>query len=124
MSSKLPWFPFYAKDFISDGDISVMTNDELGGYIRLMCHDWIEGGLRYTEDEMRELAKFSKRQTNVKRVFDKFIQVGDVRTHPKLAEIRAEQEAKIEKCREAGRKGANAKADAIANAKADAERTD
>ena len=40
-----PAFQFYPKDFISDLNVAAMTNEEVGIYIKLLCHCWIEDGL-------------------------------------------------------------------------------
>ena len=32
-------------DFLSDSDTMSMTNEELGVYMRLLCHDWVDSGL-------------------------------------------------------------------------------
>lgn len=40
-----PWFPLYVNDFIGDEVVATATNEELGAYMRLLCHQWIEGSL-------------------------------------------------------------------------------
>jgi uncharacterized protein YdaU (DUF1376 family) len=39
-SSKLPWFPFYPKDFLCDEKVMQMSAMECGAYIRLLCIAW------------------------------------------------------------------------------------
>jgi uncharacterized protein YdaU (DUF1376 family) len=41
--SKLPWFPFYASDFLTS--TGSMSNEEVGAYIKLLCHQWDKGVL-------------------------------------------------------------------------------
>jgi uncharacterized protein YdaU (DUF1376 family) len=38
--ARLPWFPFYTLDFIGDYRVSLMTFEERGAYITLLCHAW------------------------------------------------------------------------------------
>jgi uncharacterized protein YdaU (DUF1376 family) len=37
---KLPFMKFYASDWLSSQDVSTMTLEEEGAYIRLLCHQW------------------------------------------------------------------------------------
>jgi len=45
--SKLPYFKFYPQDFIVG--TSFMTPSEVGGYIRLLCTEWENGGIPRNE---------------------------------------------------------------------------
>lgn len=99
----------YASDFLSDADVQLLDNDAVGGLARLMCHDWVEGGLAYTEDELFELGRFKERSTGVQRILNKFTLNDGVRSHPKLCEIRKQQADRIEKCRIAGKKSGKAR---------------
>lgn len=42
---KAPAFQFYPKDFLSDERVRLMSNTELGVYIKLLCLCWLEGSL-------------------------------------------------------------------------------
>ncbi len=42
---KAPAFQFYPKDFLSDEDQAVMSCEQAGAYIRLICHAWNEGSI-------------------------------------------------------------------------------
>lgn len=42
---KPPAFQFYPKDFLSDEDQAVMSCEQAGAYIRLICHAWNEGSI-------------------------------------------------------------------------------
>lgn len=44
-SAKAPAFMFYASDFLSDENVAVMSNEELGCYIKLICYAWREGSI-------------------------------------------------------------------------------
>ena len=41
-----PSFQFYPQDFLSDLNVQSMTDVEVGRYIKLLCHCWIEDGLK------------------------------------------------------------------------------
>jgi uncharacterized protein YdaU (DUF1376 family) len=43
--SKSPAFQFYPSDFLSDENVSLMSNRELGCYIKLLSHCWLEGSI-------------------------------------------------------------------------------
>lgn len=45
MSHKSPAFQFYPKDFLSDENVVLMTNQELGCYMKLLCYCWKEGSI-------------------------------------------------------------------------------
>ena len=55
--NKAPAFQFYPADFISDELVQTMSNEEIGVYIRMICHDWINGGL--PDDHHRLLRLFN-----------------------------------------------------------------
>lgn len=40
-----PAFQFYPKDFLTDGNVAVMSLQERGAYITLLCNCWIEGSI-------------------------------------------------------------------------------
>lgn len=42
---KSPAFQFYPADFLADENVVLMTNRELGCYIKLMCYCWREGSI-------------------------------------------------------------------------------
>ncbi len=43
MSTKKPWFPLYAADFLTD--TQAMSHEALGAYFRLLCYQWINGSV-------------------------------------------------------------------------------
>lgn len=51
---KPPAFQFYADDFLAG--TADMTNDEVGAYIRLLCHQWSKGGLPNDSDRLSRMA--------------------------------------------------------------------
>jgi len=44
MKAKLPWFKFFATDWLSDPDVRVMSSRQRGWYIDLLCLAWQECG--------------------------------------------------------------------------------
>jgi len=45
MALPLPWFPFYVNDFEFDEAVRLMSNEEIGILVRLMCWQWREGSI-------------------------------------------------------------------------------
>jgi len=41
----LPYFPFYPRDFRESETVQVMTLEERGAYIMLLCHQWENGSI-------------------------------------------------------------------------------
>jgi hypothetical protein len=56
MTNKSPAFQFYPKDLLSDGDAIAMPSEAFGIYVRLLCYDWIDDGIR---DDGRTLKRLS-----------------------------------------------------------------
>ena len=42
MANKLPWFPFFVNDFLSDQKVELMTTTEVGAYTLLLLRAWKE----------------------------------------------------------------------------------
>lgn len=51
---KAPAFQFYADDFLAG--TSDMSAEEVGGYIRLLCHQWTKGGIPNDPDRAARMA--------------------------------------------------------------------
>ena len=54
MAGKPPAFQFYADDFLA-GCVD-MSNEEVGAYIRLLCHQWSKGGIPNDLDRISRMA--------------------------------------------------------------------
>lgn len=50
--SKPHWFPFYPNDFLSSSKVALMTNEERGGYILLLCHEWNDPQCSLPDDDV------------------------------------------------------------------------
>lgn len=53
--SKAPAFQFYPKDFLTDENVQMMSLQERGAYITLLCLCWIKGSLPDQQDRMAKM---------------------------------------------------------------------
>ncbi len=109
MRGKAPAFQFYAADFLVDENVMVMSNREVGCYIKLMCFCWREKSIPAevgrlarlcgeTEDDMLSL------WGNISPCFKK---TGNGRLeHPRLVLERVKQEDRRKRQSESGKLGA------------------
>ena len=67
MRGKAPSFPFYPDAWLSSTDISLMTPAEEGGFIRLLCHAWLQSDCGLPDDD-QTLAKLSRLNRTWNRV--------------------------------------------------------
>lgn len=140
-SYKLPWFKFYASDWISDGHVRTMTSRQKGWYIDLLCYAWQEGGLPDSLPALRTLTSFyadgeyldmipeSSSRPLIKELADEFDEIislfrtklpdGRI-THPRLHKLRLEMEQVSEQKTKAARARWDAPADAHASSREDA----
>ena len=66
---KSPSFQFYYQDFMF-GTFE-MTAEEVGGYIRLLCHQWDKGFIENNDKKIQNLTGISKKSIQgVKQKFD------------------------------------------------------
>lgn len=49
----MPWFPLYAADFMMD--TATWTDEEVGAYFRLLCHQWINGEIPAEHERLARL---------------------------------------------------------------------
>ena len=106
---KPPAFQFYPKDFLTDLNVIEMTAEEVGGYMLLLSHLWINGGSLPDDDQqLAKLSKLGKRWTKGvrERVLECFYKKrGKWRNKRCDAELKKQSVFK-HKCAEAGRKSA------------------
>lgn len=57
MSKKLPWFPFYYLDWLSDSEVAMMTYSEKGLFIDMLSRCYNEDGLPSDEKKLIRLFK-------------------------------------------------------------------
>lgn len=103
-SRKAPAFQFYADDFLAG--TSDMNAEEVGAYIRLLCHQWTKGGIPNDEDRAGRMAGLMG-SPSLRYVLAKFSLCDDgMLRNDRLEQVRAEQEAYKTKQATAGRNGA------------------
>jgi len=99
-----PAFQLYADDFIAG--TADMTAEEVGGFIRLLCHQWTHGGIPADQDRAARIAGLMGSPC-FGYVLAKFsLSVGHTLQHPRLERIREEQQAFRAKQAAAGLNGA------------------
>lgn len=89
---KSPAFQFYARDF--DSGTRALSAEEVGSYIRLLCHEWDKGSLPSGLEPLSRIAGVSL--VRMRRVWaslqDYFIVDPDDPSHTKLINVRLERE--------------------------------
>lgn len=105
---KRPSFQLYPKDFLADRKVVVMTNDQVGGYFKLLCHMWLEDdcSLPNEPEELMALSGLDERSLEkVLRCFIALRSQTDRITHKRLMEEREKQDENRKKKSAAGAKG-------------------
>jgi len=71
MASKPHWFPFYVPDFLSSPTVTMMSAEEVGGYVLLLCYAWQDpqGSLPSDDDSLRVLSRMKGDLTRLKSCF-------------------------------------------------------
>lgn len=99
-----PAFPLYADDFLSG--TADMSAEEVGAYIRLLCHQWAKGGLPNDEPRLARMAGLIG-SPSLGYVLARFSPCPDgLLRHPRLEAIRAEREAYKTRQADSGAAGA------------------
>jgi len=110
--AKSPAFQFYPKDWLGSMKVRLMTSEERGGYMELLCHAWLDNcSLPDNDNELAILSGLGERWFNgssikIRACFEK---KGNRLIQPRLKAEQEKQEAWREKCSEAGRKSAEAR---------------
>lgn len=101
---KAPAFQFYADDFLAG--TSEMSAEEVGGYIRLLCHQWTKGSIPNDPDRVARIAGLMGSPC-VGYVMAKFrLSNGDTLKNERLEKVREEQQAFKARQSAAGTNGA------------------
>ena len=88
---RAPAFQLYADDFLAG--TAEMSADEVGGYIRLLCHQWAKGGVPNDEDRAGRMAGLIG-SPSLRYVLAKFSPCDDgLLRNARLEKIRAENDA-------------------------------
>lgn len=120
-AEKYPWFALYVADWCDS--TAVMTDEQVGAYMRLLCHSWKEDGLPIDETSIRQLGRWNAAAW--KRVWpavaSKWPIVNDKRRNPRqeIERAAAMKRRRVAQAK-AGRRWDDAEADAGAYAGADA----
>jgi uncharacterized protein YdaU (DUF1376 family) len=105
--TKSPAFQFYPGDWLSSLRVSLMTLEEEGAYIRLLCYCWKHGDLPASPEELARLIGKGATPELASKLLDMFESKGGSRVvHERLDFLKAEREAWIEKSRQGGIKSA------------------
>jgi len=69
--AKPHWFPFYVSDFLSSPAVTMMTAEEVGGYVLLLCYAWQDphGSLPIDDDSLRVLSRVKGDLSRLKSCF-------------------------------------------------------
>lgn len=105
--NRYPAFQFYPQDFLSDENVELMSNDQLGAYIRLLCYCWIHGSIPAEIDKLATLcrtdaAAMPSLWEGLKKCFR---EGGDRLTHPRLDKEREKIRSFSKKQSERAKKG-------------------
>ena len=101
---RAPAFPLYADDFLAG--TADMSAEEVGGYIRLLCHQWAKGGLPNDPDRLARMAGLIG-SPSLGYVVAKLTLCEDgLLRHPRIEAIRAESDAWRAKQAASGASGA------------------
>lgn len=116
MPDAIPWMPFYAADWITSHSVRAMTMAERGLYITLLTEAWLAGGS--LPADLERLARIvgttekELRQALEGPLGEVWSTIEGRLVNDRLAEVYAEQVAKVERRRNAGRAGGRASVDA------------
>lgn len=104
MADKLPWFPLYASDMMTDRRFRNLSGDQMAAYLWLLMEQWVEGDIPF--DVIRVLPGMPKgiAEAAVAYVVEEFFPPDpdtNRRKNPKLAQI-ADQQMVVLKSRRSG----------------------
>lgn len=110
-TKKSPFFPFYPADFLADENVILMSNREVGCYVKLMCYCWREGSI---PNDTSKLAKLCGEDSSAmaelwQNIWHCFAVVENRLIHPRLSEEREKQKRHSKERSKSGRKGASAR---------------
>lgn len=96
MGKKLPYFPFYALDWITDPQVQGLSNEQRGIFHWLLCRQWLDDDLPEEPLLVYPLLPPGSDSNAVAYVLDSFFPIvgGGRRRNRRLSDIRDELEAK------------------------------
>jgi uncharacterized protein YdaU (DUF1376 family) len=104
--AKSPAFQLYVQDFLIG--TMYLTAEEVGGYIRLLCHQWDKGFIPKDDKNLRKISGIKK--SDLQNILDKFSKCddGNLRNN-KMEEVRENRAQYIIQATENGKKGGRPK---------------
>jgi hypothetical protein len=111
---KSPAFQFYPADFLADENVVLMTNRELGCYIKLMCYCWREGSIPSDVNKIARLcgedgSAMADLWIAISSCFEVAINDPSRLVHPRLVTEQQKQSEHKKERSESGKKGAEAR---------------
>lgn len=113
---KAPAFQFYPGDWLGSQRVTLMSLEEEGAYIRLLCYCWQHGSIPREPEKIARLIGKGASITLAQSVatmfqppLDNGSGVGDVLVHDRLKAQRDEYDAWLEKSRRGGKASAEAR---------------
>lgn len=109
---KPPAFQFYPAEFLSDENVVLMNNQEIGCYIKLLCYCWREGSIPNDIPKMAKLcgedgSAMAQLWLAIQPCFSSAIGDPSRLVHPRLEMERKKQEEFRKERSSTGRNGAN-----------------
>jgi uncharacterized protein YdaU (DUF1376 family) len=108
--NKPPAFQFYADDFL--GGTAILSTEEIGAYILLLCHQWNTGSIPDDDNLIRRIAKVTQ-AFDLGLVKAKFQSVDGVLKNARMEHEREKQRLFREKQAQNGAKGGRPKTQAF-----------
>ena len=111
---KPPAFQFYPNDWLSSAAVILMTPEQEGAYIRLLCYDWASDGIPDDDATLAALSRLGEGwlkggSTVVRKCFNQHPGKPGFLTNPRLQTEREKQRVWREKSREGGVKSAQSR---------------
>lgn len=97
-NSGFPWFPFYARDWLTDSKVLLMSCCARGAFVHLLALQWENEGLPNDWRKLSELTGYGEHRNEdlLEEELGACFEVGDdgLLRNPRLEELRAEKLAK------------------------------
>jgi len=111
MTQQAPAFQFYPNDWLSSELIAVMSLEQQGAYIRLLCFDWMKDGLLDDDDWLANLSQLGEAwlkngSSLIRKCFIHHPEKEGYITNPRLLKERKKQQMWKEKSILGGKKSA------------------
>jgi uncharacterized protein YdaU (DUF1376 family) len=109
MSTKKPWFPLYAADFLTD--TQAMSHEAVGAYLRLLLYQWINGSIPRPPNQMSRIVGCTLDELDTLWIELEAKFEGDhvIVRNSRLEKVRQQQDRFIESRRAAGRASGEAR---------------